>query len=77
MTASIKIMCQIPEGMFEDMDIVANVQHRSRLNLIREALRGYMVNFKKTYRPFDTLLNLRDEVMETGNTTGADSTTES
>ncbi|MCX6039243.1 MAG: ribbon-helix-helix domain-containing protein [Chloroflexi bacterium] len=37
-----KILVSLPEKFLEDVDLVAAQEHRSRSELIREALRAYM-----------------------------------
>lgn len=42
-----KVLCAIPVGLLEQIDFVASVEMRSRSDLIREALRRYLDNFKR------------------------------
>jgi metal-responsive CopG/Arc/MetJ family transcriptional regulator len=46
-----KVLVALPPGLLEQIDFVAQVEHRSRSDLIREALRRYIENFKKTQAP--------------------------
>jgi len=46
-----KVLVALPPGLLEQIDFVAQVEHRSRSDLIREALRRYIDNFKKTQGP--------------------------
>jgi metal-responsive CopG/Arc/MetJ family transcriptional regulator len=46
-----KVLVALPPGLLEQIDFVAQVEHRSRSDLIREALRRYIDVFKKTQSP--------------------------
>jgi len=46
-----KVLVALPQGLLEQIDFVANVEHRSRSDLIREALRRYIENFKRAQTP--------------------------
>jgi metal-responsive CopG/Arc/MetJ family transcriptional regulator len=46
-----KVLVALPPGLLEQIDFVAQVEHRSRSDLIREALRRYIDNFKKSQGP--------------------------
>jgi metal-responsive CopG/Arc/MetJ family transcriptional regulator len=46
-----KVLVALPAGLLEQVDFVAQVEHRSRSDLIREALRRYIENFKRTQAP--------------------------
>lgn len=46
-----KVLVALPGGLLEQVDFVAQVEHRSRSDLIREALRRYIENFKRTQAP--------------------------
>jgi metal-responsive CopG/Arc/MetJ family transcriptional regulator len=43
-----KVLIALPPAMLEQVDFVAQVEHRTRSDMIREALRRYLDNFKKT-----------------------------
>lgn len=43
-----KVLVALPAGLLEQVDFVAQVEHRSRSDLIREALRRYIENFKRS-----------------------------
>jgi metal-responsive CopG/Arc/MetJ family transcriptional regulator len=43
-----KVLIALPPAMLEQVDFVAQLEHRTRSDLIREALRRYLDNFKKT-----------------------------
>ena len=43
-----KVLIALPPSMLEQVDFVAKVEHRTRSDLIREALRRYLDNFKRT-----------------------------
>lgn len=46
-----KVLVALPPGLLEQIDFVASVEHRSRSDLIREALRRYIDNFKRSQAP--------------------------
>lgn len=41
-----KVLIALPPAMLEQVDFIAMHEHRTRSDLIREALRRYMSNFK-------------------------------
>ena len=43
-----KVLVAIPPGLLEQTDFVAQVEHRTRSDLIREALRRYIGDFRRT-----------------------------
>jgi metal-responsive CopG/Arc/MetJ family transcriptional regulator len=46
-----KVLVALPPGLLEQIDFVAQVEHRTRSDLIREALRRYIDTFKRTQNP--------------------------
>lgn len=46
-----KVLVALPPGLLEQIDLVAQVEHRTRSDLIREALRRYTDTFKRTQGP--------------------------
>lgn len=42
-----KILVALPPGLLEQIDFVAQVEHRNRSDLIREALRRYLDAFRR------------------------------
>ena len=42
-----KVLIALPPAMLEQVDFIAQVEHRTRSDLIREALRRYLDNFKR------------------------------
>lgn len=42
-----KVLVALPPGLLEQIDFVAQTEHRTRSDLIRESLRRYLENFKK------------------------------
>lgn len=42
-----KVLIAMPPTMIEQMDFVASQEHRTRSDLIREALRRYLDSFRK------------------------------
>lgn len=69
-----KVLCQFPPGLLEQADFVAQVEHRTRSDLIRESLRRYIDDFKRgkaTYSTSDSSLSetvkmnaLSNEILE-------------
>lgn len=43
-----KVLIALPPGLLEQVDFIAQTEHRNRSELIREALRRYLDNFKRT-----------------------------
>lgn len=43
-----KVLIAIPPAMLEQADMIAQCEHRTRSELIREALRRYVDNFRRT-----------------------------
>ena len=43
-----KVLIALPPAMLEQADFVAHSEHRTRSDLIREAWRRYLDNFKRT-----------------------------
>ena len=43
-----KVLIALPNAMLEQADFVAQCEHRTRSDLIREALRRYLDNFRRT-----------------------------
>jgi metal-responsive CopG/Arc/MetJ family transcriptional regulator len=48
-----KVMVSFPAGFLDEVDRIADEEHRSRSELIREALRQYMEARRQTARPGD------------------------
>jgi len=46
-----KVLVALPPGLLEQIDFVAQVEHRTRSDLIRESLRRYMESFKQSNTP--------------------------
>ena len=46
-----KVLVALPSGLLEQIDFVAQVEHRTRSDLIREALRRYIEGFKRSQGP--------------------------
>lgn len=44
-----KVLIALPSAMLEQADFVAQSEHRTRSDLIREALRRYLDNFKRIH----------------------------
>ncbi len=43
-----KVLIALPPAMLEQIDFIAETEHRTRSDLVREALRRYIENFKRT-----------------------------
>ena len=53
-----KVLLVLPPGLLEHVDFVAQVEHRNRSDLIREALRRYIQEFKHRQLPGVTVTRL-------------------
>lgn len=62
-----KVLIALPPAMLEQVDYIAQCEHRTRSDLIRESLRRYLDNFKRNkggptlaapYSPPDSELEL-------------------
>lgn len=42
-----KVLIALPPAMLEQVDYIAGCEHRTRSDLIREALRRYLDNFRR------------------------------
>lgn len=42
-----KVLVALPPGLLEQIDFVAQAEHRTRSDLIREALRRYIETFRR------------------------------
>lgn len=51
-----KVLVALAPGLLEEIDHVASAEHRTRSDLIREALRRYLENFRRrnSYRDYST-----------------------
>ncbi len=48
-----KVMISLPERFLSDIDEIADAEHRTRSELIREALREYIQKGKEYKKPID------------------------
>jgi metal-responsive CopG/Arc/MetJ family transcriptional regulator len=46
-----KVLVALPQGLLEQIDFVAQFEHRTRSDLIREAMRRYIDGFRRTQGP--------------------------
>lgn len=46
-----KVLIALPPAMLDQVDQVAHIEHRTRSDLIRESLRRYLDNFRKSRLP--------------------------
>ena len=53
-----KVLIALPPAMLEQVDYIASCEHRTRSDLIREALRRYLDNFKRSQTPHMTVSTL-------------------
>jgi len=44
-----KVLIALPPRMLEEVDYIAKAEHRNRSDLIREALRRYIAEFRKNH----------------------------
>lgn len=65
---SCKVLIALPIGMLEDVDEVADAEHRTRSDLIRESLRAYLHQFKIKRR---LEMNLSNTPIQNIDTNGA------
>lgn len=58
-----KVLIALPPAMLEQVDYIAQCEHRTRSDLIREALRRYLDNFRRTQGSHLTIVETpRNEV---------------
>lgn len=50
-----KVLIALPPAMLEQVDYIAQCEHRTRSDLIREALRRYLDNFRRTQQSHMTV----------------------
>lgn len=53
-----KVLIALPPAMLEQVDYIAQCEHRTRSDLIREALRRYLDNFRRTQGASGTHLSV-------------------
>ena len=58
-----KVLVALPPGLLEQIDFVAQIEHRNRSDLIREALRRYIDQFKRSQSPRMTVSQLGSQKM--------------
>lgn len=46
-----KVLIALPPAMLEQVDLVAQAEHRTRSDLIRESLRRYLENYRRSQGP--------------------------
>jgi metal-responsive CopG/Arc/MetJ family transcriptional regulator len=46
-----KVLIAFPKVMLEQIDYIATQEHRTRSDLVREAMRRYIENFKRVNSP--------------------------
>lgn len=56
-----KVLIAMPPAMLEQVDQIAKVEHRTRSDLIREALRRYLDNFRRLQSVPITPTQVRDD----------------
>jgi metal-responsive CopG/Arc/MetJ family transcriptional regulator len=56
-----KIVLAFPPGLLEEVDFVARAEHRTRSDLIREALRRYIENVRRQGVPIPSRVNPQAE----------------
>lgn len=50
-----KVLIALPPAMLEQVDFIAQVEHRTRSDLIREALRRYLDAFRRSQNTATTV----------------------
>jgi metal-responsive CopG/Arc/MetJ family transcriptional regulator len=53
-----KVLIALPPAMLEQVDYIAQCEHRTRSDLIREALRRYLDNFRRAQNNHLTVATL-------------------
>jgi metal-responsive CopG/Arc/MetJ family transcriptional regulator len=61
-----KVLIALPPAMLEQVDFIAQHEHRTRSDLIREALRRYLDNFRRAQSS-----HLNVSTIETPHTVGS------
>jgi metal-responsive CopG/Arc/MetJ family transcriptional regulator len=69
-----KVLIALPPAMLEQVDFIAQCEHRTRSDLIREALRRYLDNFRRTQGGAAHLSVSTMEVSENYSAIGASTT---
>lgn len=46
-----KVLIALPPAMLEQIDFIAQCENRTRSDLVREALRRYIDNFRRSHTP--------------------------
>ncbi len=64
-----KVLIALPPAMLEQVDYIAQCEHRTRSDLIREALRRYLDNFRRTQGAQFTVSTLETPVTTPDTTT--------
>jgi CopG family transcriptional regulator/antitoxin EndoAI len=49
-----KVMISLPEGFLSEVDKAAEAEHRTRSDLVREALREYLRGEKRSRKPIES-----------------------
>lgn len=57
-----KVLIALPPAMLEQIDYIAGVEHRTRSDLIREALRRYLDNFRKNQQAISNVTPINAEL---------------
>lgn len=71
-----KVLIALPPAMLEQVDFIAQCEHRTRSDLIREALRRYLDNFRRqqgTHLSVSTM-DMSDSYTSIGSTATTSST---
>lgn len=74
-----KVMVSFPDEFLAQVDAIAEAEHRSRSELVREALRQYIVSRETALRPIDRpevqeAIRIQDEIAQAVPSVGKDST---
>jgi Arc/MetJ-type ribon-helix-helix transcriptional regulator len=78
-TMTAKVMVSFPDEFLAQVDAIAEAEHRSRSELVREALRQYIVSRETALRPIDRpevqeAIRIQDEIAQAVPSVGKDST---
>ena len=58
-----KVLIALPPAMLEQVDYIAQVEHRTRSDLIREALRRYLDEFRRKQQGINTVIE-REKILQ-------------
>ena len=57
-----KVLIALPPRMLEKVDFIADDEHRTRSDLLREALRRYIDTYETRHKPIATPITDNEEI---------------